>query len=733
MAFDLSPLNGGSGFQDNSGYMNMLPSNIPDSEKDKEYHRRYALNIARGNLNEQWSNGYFAMNENYKFYDGTQGGDEFRFLQEAEDGDVLPASWINFNKIRVKIDLLLGELSKKGFEIKVKAINKDAISRKLAEKERLRVEMRLKQDRNALEQKFGMPLSAENFVPENEEELNEYFSFKYKDKAEVAMGRALKHVAKKNVWDYTRISLFRDVLIAGRAFIRQELRDGVPVSVRVDPRNMIFDPNATDDLLRDSTYFCEVSYEPLASVASTYELTKEELQSLYKSSQSPNGGIIGGQFMSSDTIFGKTGLSIFREEKGDLRCIVVRATWQDVKFIEHKVSVDSYGQTHYKEIKEDEKKTFYGASKRRDSYQIWRKSTLIGGSIVKDWGEVENLGRDGDNPYSPTSPYLGFIPNYVNYRSVSKVEQLKGLQKLKDITMYNVQLAMSRAGAKGFIYDVSQVPDGWDVATVVKYLKTVGIGFIDSKKDGMPTQFNQFQTIDMTISSSVSQYLEISAMIDREMDAVSGINEARQGIVQSASQAVGVTQSALLQSNLSTETLFSEFEMFNSMVFTDTARLIKLVWPENKDFAMIVGDDELDWMENDIDLDLDDYGVFVEFIPPSIADLQSFQGLVQMAVQAGQLDFLSGIKLLRERDVDFGISQLERQLRKMQQMQAVQQEIQAQQEAQAQQELQAQQMDAQSQMQDKQAVRDMAIQKEKNQGQMKNTAIQSMFKGGKNG
>ena len=726
MGFDMTSVFGGKGFQDKSGYMDRPPMNIPDKEKDENYHKQYLLNIVRGSVNEQWTHGYTSMNENYKFYDGTQGGDEFKFLQEAEDGDVLPASWINFNKIRVKVDLLLGELSKKGYDISVKAVNKDAVSRKLAEKERLRVEMNLKQDREMLEMTFGMPLSTGEFVPESKKELDEYFSFQYKDNSEKTMKKALKYVAKYNRWEYIRIALFRDVLIAGRAFVRVDIRGGVPYIKRVDPRMMIFDPNCEDDLLRDSTYFGEIAYEPLSNIVEHFNITKKELDAIYKSNQSPNGGIQGGQYINTNLLFGKTNISLFKEERGDLRILVIRAVWQDVKFITHKLSVDSFGQTHYKKLSTDEESTFYGKNKQKDSYQIWRRGTLIGGNIIREWGEMENMGRDNDNPYSACPPYVGFAPNYVNYRSVSKVEQLKGLQKLKDVTMFNVQLAMSRAGGKGFIYDLAQLPDGWDTATILKYLKAVGIGFIDSKKDGMPTQFNQFQTIDMTLSTSVEQYLSISQMIDNEMDAVSGINEARQGLVQSASQAVGVTQSALLQSNLTTETLFSEFEMFNSNIFDNAAKLVKLVWPENDDFAMIIGDDSLDWLGGDQDLDLQDYGVFIEFIPPSIADLNTFQGMVQMGMQSGVIDFLSGIKLLREKDVDFGISQLERQLERNQMEQLKTQQAEAEQE----QAMQQQQLAAQGQMKDKEMAGKMALEEIKGGNQMESQALNGIMNKG---
>jgi hypothetical protein len=278
------------------------------------------------------------------------------------------------------------------------------------------------------------------------------------------------------------------------------------------------------------------------------------------------------------------------------------------------------------------------------------------------------------------------LPDYVNKQSISVVGLLRGLQNLKNITMYNLQVSMSRAGAKGFVFDTSQLPEHWNVEKMLKYLKTVGIAFINSKKDGVPAQFNQFQQFDMSLSESVKQYLAILGSLDNEMDRVSGVNQAREGQMVGAQQTVGVTRSSLIQSNMSTETKFKEFNMFASRVLNYVAGLIKLNWPMAKErFAPILGESGINFLETDIELDLNDYGVFIEEIPPVINDYQNFQALVQAAIQAGQLSFLAGIKLLKEPDINVGIRLFERELEKQEERTIQQAESQFTQQQQAQQ------------------------------------------------
>lgn len=692
---------------------------IEDSKKDETYHKKFTQAIVYNSVNGQYDIDHASMNESYNFYQGLQGGEEFNFLQEAEDGDALPAQWINYNKIKVKIDLLLGELLEKGFEINVRALNKDAKIRKLEEKNKLRVMIRMREVAQMLEKEYDMAFDgAPDNLPESEEDLDEYFDKNYKETCEIIMNSALKYLSQRNKWAYERYSLFRDILITGRCFCKSEIVNGIPEVRRIDPRLVIFDPHSTDDFLSDSSYFGEVRYMNIADAVEQFGLSKKELKDVYTSFSSASKGadVVAGRFNDFKALQG-TNLKWFNQEGGELRILVISAVWKDTKDYNHKESVDQYGNNHIKRIK--------GRSSKGNVIQkriaTWRQGTLIGGQIFRNWGEIENQPRNVDNLSETTPPYKGLIPNYLNYRGVSKVEQLKGLQKLKDITMYNIQLTMARAGGKGFVYDVSQCPEEWDPKTVIKYLKTVGIAFIDSRKDGIPAQFNQFQQLDLSLSSSVEQYISISSMVDREMDAISGINEARQGLVQNASQAVGVTQSALLQSNLTTAPYYKLFHLMNSDVWTHQAGLVKVAWEGKERFAPIIGDTGIDFLANDVDLELQDYGVAIEEIPPLLDDINNFQNLVMAAIQSGKLEFADALDLLREKDITMAIRRFQKTVRKReeQMMQQQQEQMKHEQEMAK----QAQQSAEQNRTTELNASREEkeSVQKLKNEGDLQKT------------
>jgi hypothetical protein len=412
-------------------------------------------------------------------------------------------------------------------------------------------------------------------------------------------------------------------------------------------------------------------------------------------------------------------LKYYKPDRGELRVLVCTAYWSDIKRDRNKVSQDKYGNEHIKTLPDDAKvKKRDQAMIEHNEYKVWRKATLIGHDILVDWGVAENMVKSVDNLYEADSPYKCYIQDFVNRQGISIVQQLKGLQKLKDISLYNLQLDIARAGAKGFVYDVGQIPDGWDISNVLKYAKVTGIVFIDSKKDGIPTQFNQFPPIDQTLTDSVTKYIEISYFIDQEMDKVSGINEARQGVVKNASQAVGVTQSSLLQSNLITQPMFDGFMQFSTHIWEHQAGLAKYAYKDKEKWASILGITNLDLIEEDLDFDLNDYSVTIEATPAILDDIQMFSQMVISALQAGQIMFSDAMDLLLEKDVGVGVQKFKKMEAKRQQERRQEEMMMEQQKQQASLSQTQAQADRQDQMQSNKQQGDFSLQKMKDEAAM---------------
>lgn len=635
--------------------------NVPDSKKDGDYHKQYLYAILNRSLNGSYDLDYASIETCQDYYQGVQASSQYDFLQSSEDGSSLPAFWVNYQKIRPKIDLLTGEIIKKGWRVNVRSTDKISVSKKLESRNEAKVDFKLQPYVEDLESNFGIPLKNGNNNFESEEEIDDYFDYDYKEKSEVAIKSALDYSLGAQRWDYERLALFRDLTITGRCFSKCELINGVPKARRIDPKFVIFDRDATDDFLTDSTFFGEIRYMSIAEAAQQYDVTKEQLLQAYNS-QSNRGRRAPSKQRSVNDVLSDSSLSFFNNDNGELRVLVTEAYWVDYKKYNNRIVEDNNGNIHVKTLNSD---TNRKKNVKSNFYKIWRKALVIGGDILIEHGEVKNMPRSIDDPSDTGCPYQAVIPNYINYSISSIVQRLQPLQDLKNIAMYNLQLAMARAGSKGFVYDTAQVPEGWDVHEVLKYLKVAGIAFINSMQNETPTPFNQFQKIDLSLGEEVNKYIEISVMADREMDAITGINEARQGLVQNSSQAVGVTQSALIQSSLTTEVYFEMFRQYSSSVFNYLAGLIKIAWVDYKDrYSMIIGDSGVNFLIEDLDLDLQDYAMVVEDVPASLSDEQNKKEIVSLAVQNQSIKLVSALRILKEKDIDRSIRMLEAEISK---------------------------------------------------------------------
>ena len=696
---------------------------LDTKDKNKDYHEKFCRAIVNRSINDSWANEYRLQDELYNFVENGTNGQLTEHLQKNEDGTSSAAFWVSLNTVPTKIDLLTGELEARGYEIKVRALNKEAIDRKLEEKERLRVERKLQPVLQEAENITGMRTTTEEYVPQTEKELDEYIDLTFKDKSELIMESALKWIAKRNGWDEERTLLFKDVLIVNRCFVRNEIVKGVPRSRRIPPRQMIVDPSCKTDTLEDATYFGELEYLSIAQAAERYNLSDDEIKEVYNSYNQWASANSMPAASSVDNYAFRTisdgRLKWFKEIDGQLRVLVIRATWDDYKVLQHKHEINErYSTEHLQEIT-DKVRNRDVSKLITNKIEVWRQCTIIGGKIIREWGEIVNQARDLSTLETTEPPYKGWIPNFANGRGVSKVERMASIQLMKDIAMYNMSVAMTRAGAKGMTYDLSQVPANWTPEQVMKYMRVFGVMFINSKEAQFQVgQSSPFKEFDMTLSQSISQYLEIMRFYDNEMDKISGVSPERQGILPGSSTSPTAQQSALVQSNLITAPYYNGFMRFNERVLNHQAKLIKIVFPHSPElFAPVIGTSGIHFLQEHIDLDLDEFGTFVEAKPPIFTDRRYLENAMNLVLQQDPGFISDYLKIMMEPDIQVAVRSFTRRdtLRKIYQEQQAQ--AQAQQEQELQQRISA--LEAQQQQQVLKA--QLAETEMKNQGQMDRT------------
>ena len=693
----------------------------PEAKKDKSYYRAWIEAVVSTNFTSAWTTNYNKLALLYSFFKLGTGSDLTGYLQTAPDGSAMPGIWMSSNNVQTRLQTLLGELDQRGYQIKAKALNSEAVARKYEERERLRIERKLQDVAQQAEEMSGLPLQSEEYVPQTDRELDEYIDLTWKDKHVQILETALKWIANRSNWDDERKQLFIDKLVGNKCVVRHEIVRGVPQSPRVDLMKFIQDPHSTGDLSKDSTFFGEVDYVPLASAAERYGLTLDEMKQAQNEYETYLGMGTEARANSDYSYFNcmpGQALKWFKTEDGIPRCLVIKAAWRDIKILQHKDEENEKG-TFFQEVSDKDIKKKDKIVKNK--IECWRRGTLIGGKFLREWGECPNQPRNLDSLEVTRPPY----EVWTDSNSISILEKLVTPQVLKDIALYQLQVQMARAVGKVLVFDEAMMPEGQVKEQVVARMKADGIMWVNSREFQLTnSNLNLFKEYDLSLSTTIAQSIQIIQYLDSQIDSISGISPERQGQVQGASQAVGVTQSALAQSNLVTAPLFRGFERFCSRVLTHQASLVKMAWTDPKKFAPIIGDAGVDFLKDNIDISLDEFDVIVESVPPLIQDRQKLESLIMLAVQTGELNIGDAISILMEPDISVAIRKYQRKFAMRQMMQAQQE----QQQSQMDQQVQMAQMAQQGQNQQALLQNQLQLQQLKGQNNLQKAALTGRVK-----
>jgi hypothetical protein len=711
--------------------MSKFPSiAVSDSEKSKsDYSKQWCEAIVKNTFGGAWVGNYNKLKLLYQFFLEGNGSDITSYLQTGPDGSVMPGIWTSITTVKSKLRVLIGELEERGYLIKARALNSEAEARKYEERERLRIKRLLQDVRMEAEEMTGMPLEQPEYVPQTDEELKEHMNLTWKDKHVLILEAALKWIANRHNWDETRKRLFYDVLIANIMVVKNEIIRGVPRSRHIDPLKFIYDPNASDDMLSDSTYFGEVEYMPLAAAAEQYGLTVKELEEAYQSyktylGMTPETRTGDGTLWSS---MPNNGIQWFNEDGGVPRTLVMKACWRDYKQLAHKSESNEKGD-FLQDITGDQKEQTRKRNEGKVVYnkiECWRQATLVGGKFLRETGECPNQAREIDSLETTEPPYKVWIPEYFLGKSVSMVEQQVGLSLLKDIAVYKLQVEMAKAIGKVIVLDSAFFPEGSSADQVVGRMRAEGVVIVNTKEYQMGQgNMNLFHEFDLSLSASIAQNIQLIQYFDQQLDAISGVSQERQGVVQGSSQAVGVTQAALFQSNLITAPYFKGFERFCSRVLNHQAQLVKISWAGKDVYRPIIGDVGVDFLRDNVDISLDQFDVIVQLLQPNGLERGKLEEMLMVVVQSDPEFVDDALDILVEPDTSVALIKFRRKRAMRKKLLALQdQAIREEEMAMQQDQIAAQQAAGQQQQQTQLQITDM-----KERGKVKNTLIGSRTK-----
>ena len=175
------------------------------------------------------------MELNYKLYNGDFDKNDLKYIVDPyEVGDTFPATPQEFNIIRPKIDLLVGEESKRPFNYMLIQTNDEAVTELQNKKKDMLTQYILSE----------LGLTGEDLQAAPPPQIEKYMKSTYKTVAETQANQSLNYLKERLSLQNEFIRGWKDALIAGEEIYYVGIQNGEPILKRMNPLNCDYDGNS---------------------------------------------------------------------------------------------------------------------------------------------------------------------------------------------------------------------------------------------------------------------------------------------------------------------------------------------------------------------------------------------------------------------------------------------------------------------------------------------------------
>lgn len=686
---------------------------LPLSKKGKKW-QEDCVNyiIGEGNVTSGGnSTSYYGeLQTYYNLYNSVFDEKDFKSITnpfKVEDG--FPATPHDFNIIRPKVDLLIGEETKRPLNFRVIRTSQEATS-EMQEKEKQMILQYIEAAITARmspeeAQQFQEQLQSGEIMPP--EQIAKYMDKDYKDIVENTAYHSLTYLREKLDLDNEFIKGWKDGLISGREIYYVGVLNAEPYAERVNPICFSYDKSPDLEFIEDGSWCCRKMRMPITEVYDRYydKLEEKDLDKLEEMIGSTPGRNLGDRSPVDMGIQLRIYDNPIFEGSGKSLVNVWHCCWKSFKKIFYVTTTDEAGQPQINIVDETYQPVGNEVSVEPDwIIEVW-EGYRAGSDLYFGIQPIEYQHVSIDNPNSQKLPYCGAIYSNTNSKPRSLVSILKPLQYMYIVLWYRLELAIARDKGKVVNMDITQIPKSMNISPAkwMHYLSSVGVNFINpyeegwnipGREGGKPAQFNQITALDLTMSNVIAEYIQLMDKIEELAGTISGITQQREGAV-SSSEMVGNVERSVIQSSHITEPLFWVHNQCKRRVLNMLLNTAKGAWEETgkQKLQYIFDNGERAFLDITPKFYYEDMDVFVSDTSKDLENIQKLQQLIQPAMQNGA-SLLEAAEILT--NDNFNIIK-----QKLKDMQARQEQIQQQQqEAEAQQQQQLQQMQNESKQQE---------------------------------
>lgn len=630
---------------------------LPLSKKNQDWqHSCVNYIIGEGNVvsGGMTKTRFGEMQTYYNLYNSIFDEKDFkRVTNPFKVDDGFPATPQDFNIIRPKIDLLIGEETKRPMNFRVVRTSQEAAS-ELMEKEKqmlmqyimAAITARMSEEEAA---QFQEQLANGEVMPP--QAIAKYMERDYKDVIENTAYHTLVYLKEKLNIDNEFIKGWKDALIAGTEIYYVGVLNDEPYMERVNPLYFSYDKSPDLEYIEDGSWCCRRMRLPVAEIYDRYydKLTEKDLNKLNE--------MLTGTPMNDrgekDPVdnFNSIQMHIYDNPVYDQKsryCINVwHCCWKSFKKIYYVTTLDEAGQPQVTIVDETYKKVGTELSVETDwIVEVW-EGYRAGSDLYFGIQPIEYQHISIDNPNSQKLPYCGCIYSNTNSRPRSLVSILKPLQYMYIVLWYRLELAIARDKGKVINMDITQIPKSMNITPDrwMHYLSSVGVNFINpyeegwniaGREGGKPATFNQITSLDLTMSNVIAEYIQLMDKIEILAGTISGITTQRQGEI-STSELVGNVERSVVQSSHITEPLFWAHNQCKRHVLNMLLNTAKGAWEQTgkKKLSYIFDNGERAYLDIADKFYYEDMDVFVSDTSKDLENIRKLQQLIQPAMQNG--------------------------------------------------------------------------------------------------
>lgn len=636
------------------------------------------------------------MQTYYDLYNSIYSEKDLKYVTNPfKQQDGFPAMAQDYNIIKPKIDLLLGEETKRPFNFRV-VHTSDIATSEIQDKAK---QMIIDYIQATIMSKLGPEeqaryqealQSGEIMTPE---QIQKYLSKDYKDIAEITAYHSLNYLKNKLNITHEFFKGWKDALIGGEEIYYVGIVNGEPCLQRINPIYFDYDSDTSDlEFIHEAQWCC---YEMIMSLTEVYDrlydkMSEKQLNELLDMMDDRSKGGVTPEVRKTSLDYPHikthsiSGFSSNPFEESD-NIHVWHCCWKSLKKIGF-VNIINPETGMPEEYQVDE--TYKETGNELDVewkwiIEVW-EGYRIGQDLYVGIQPIEYQHISADNPNAQRLPYTGVIYNNTNSRPRSLVSMMKPLQYMYIVLWYRLELAMARDKGKVVTMDITQIPKSMniDVAKWMHYLSALGVNFVNpyeegwdipGREGGKPSQFNQISALDLTMANTIDQYINLMDKIESMLSEISGVSKQREGSI-SSNELVGNVERSVVQSAHITEPWFWVHNQVKKECLTMLLDTAKHAWKDNKTSIQYVLDDATRaFLTLSDDFFYEDMDIFVEDTTKNQQQIEALKNLMQPAMQNGA-SLLDIAEIITMDNVTMIRSKLEEiEQKRMEQQQAMEQ------------------------------------------------------------